>query len=84
MCDFLKLKTFMFNKKHNLKSGKAKIRKRDFKEKTRQETPQKRKDWWQTSFVIEYFDVVLFMKQKQVRKKNKETDKNKELKESKT
>ena len=33
----------MLNKKHNLKSGKAKIRKRDWKEKARQETPQKRK-----------------------------------------
>ena len=30
------------------------------------------------NFVIEYFDVVLFMKQKQRRKKRKERDKNKE------
>ena len=28
----------MLNKRHNLKSGKTKIRKRDLKEKTRQET----------------------------------------------
>ena len=35
------------------------------------------------NFVIEYFDVVLFMKQKQRRKKRKERDKNKEAKESK-
>ena len=33
----------MLNKKHNLKSGKAKKRKRDWKEKTRQETKRKRK-----------------------------------------
>ena len=39
---FLKPKTMMLNKKHSSKSGKkTKIRKRDFKEKTRQET-QKR------------------------------------------
>ena len=41
--DFLKPKTLMLNKKHNLKSGKAKIRKRDWKEKTRQETKKKEK-----------------------------------------
>ena len=35
------------------------------------------------NFVIEYSDVVLFMKQKQRRKKRKERDKNKEAKESK-
>ena len=32
------------------------------------------------NLVIEYFDVVLFMKQKQRRKKRKERDKNKEAK----
>ena len=35
------------------------------------------------NFVIEYFDVVLFMKQKQRRKKRKQRDKSKETKESK-
>ena len=40
--DFLKPKTLMLNKKHNLKSGKAKIRKRDPKEKARQETKKER------------------------------------------
>ena len=35
------------------------------------------------NFVIEYFDVVLFMKQKQRRKKRKQRDKHKEAKESK-
>ena len=35
------------------------------------------------NFVIEYFDVVHFMRQKQRRKKRKERDKNKEAKESK-
>ena len=32
------------------------------------------------NFAIEYFDVVLFMRQKQRRKKRKERDKNKEAK----
>ena len=32
----------MLNKEHNFKSGKAKIRKRDWKEKARQETKRKR------------------------------------------
>ena len=40
---FLKPKTMMLNKKHNSKSGKNKDKKRDFKEKTRQET-QKREN----------------------------------------
>ena len=31
----------MLNNKHNLKSGKIKIRERDFKEKTRQETKKR-------------------------------------------
>ena len=35
------------------------------------------------NFVIEYFDVVLFMRQKQRRKKRKDRAKNKEAKESK-
>ena len=33
----------MLNKKHNLKSGETKIRKRDLKGKTRQETRKKKK-----------------------------------------
>ena len=71
----------MLNKKHTLKPGKN-IRKRDFKEKTRQQT-KKEKILMKKNFVIEYVDVVLFMKQKQRRKKRKERDKNKEVKESK-
>ena len=70
----------MLNKEHILKSGKTKIRKRDFKEITRQET-NRRID--EKNFVIEYFDVVLFMKQNQRRKKNKERDTKKEPQESK-
>ena len=43
--------------------------------------PKKKID--EKQFVIEYFDVVLLMKQKQIRNKKKERDKNKEPKESK-
>ena len=39
---FLKPKTMMLNRKHNSKSGKTKIRKRYFKEKTRQETKKEK------------------------------------------
>ena len=39
----LKPKTLMLNKKHNLKSEKKKIRKRDLKGKARQDTIKKRK-----------------------------------------
>ena len=59
----------MLNKKHNQNQENTKIRKRDFKEKTRQETKQlhridKKK---KNIFAIESFDVVIFMKQKQRR-----------------
>ena len=54
--------------KHNLNHQEGKDKKRDFKEKTRQET-KKEKRLMKENFVIEYFDVVLFMKQKQRRKK---------------
>ena len=49
----------------------AKIRERHFKEKTRQETKKRERRLIKENFVIEYFDVVLFMKQKQRRKKRK-------------
>ena len=39
----LKPRTFMLNKRHNLKSGKTKIGKRELKGNTRQETIKKRK-----------------------------------------
>ena len=69
---FLKPNTLMLNKKHNLKSGEKKtnIRERDLKEKTRQET-KKEKRFMKKNFVIEYFDVVLFMKQKQRKMKRR-------------
>ena len=73
----------MLNKKHNLKSGKIKdMKKVSIQRETRQET-KKEKLLMKGNFAIEYFDVVLFMKQKQRRKKRKERDKNKEAKESK-
>ena len=70
----------MLDKKHNLKiRKKAKISKRDFKEKTRQETKE-RETISEKKVAIEYFDVVLFMKLKQRRKKMKEREKDKEQK----
>ena len=72
----------MLNKKHNLKSGNSKDKKRDLKEK-QDRKPQKRKNIDQEKIAIEYFDVVPFMKQKQRRKKRKERDKNKNQKKAK-
>ena len=71
----------MLNKKQNLKSGKkTKIRKGNLKEKRREETNKNEKGLMNKNFVIEYFDVVLFMKQKQRRKKKEKRDKNKKQK----
>ena len=75
---FLKLKNIHIEQE----AQKTKIIKRDLKEKTRQET-KTRERIDETNFVIEYFDVVLFMKQKPRIKRDKERGKNKEPKESK-
>ena len=73
----------MLSKKQNLTSGKkAKIRKGDLKEK-REETNKNEKGLMNKNFVIEYFDVAPFMKQKQRRNQKKERDKNKKPQESK-
>ena len=58
------------------------IRKRDLKQKSKTGN-QKKEKLFQEKNTIEYFDVFLFMKQKQWRKIRKERDKNKKLKESK-
>ena len=70
----------MLNKNITENQQKTKIRKRDFKEKTRQDT--KKIHRIDENFAIEYFDDVSFMKQKQRRQKKKEREKNKEPKES--
>ena len=72
----------MLNRKHNLKSGKNKDKKKGFETEARQETKRKRK-YFRKKITIEYFDVFLFMKQKQWTKIRKERDKNKKQKESK-
>ena len=51
--------------------------------KRREESNKNEKGLMKKNFVIEYFDVVLFMKQKQRRKKKGKRDKNKKQKESK-
>ena len=70
----------MLNKRHNLKSGKAKTRKRDLQEENKTGNKKKIDE---EHFVFESLDVVPFMKQKQRRKKMKERDKKKEPKKSK-
>ena len=54
----------MLNRKHNLKSGKSKDKKRDLKQKSKTGN-QKKENLFQEKIAIEYFDVFLFMKQKQ-------------------
>ena len=74
----------MLNKKHNLKSGKKNNKdEKGISKRKEDRKPKKDKQLTKENFVVEYFDVVLFMKQKQRRKKRKERDKNKEAKESK-
>ena len=77
---FLKEETLMLNKEHNLNLGtKTKIRKRDLKEKTRQET--KTTERIDGKNQISYFDVVLSMKEKQRNEAKKQRDKKTEAKE---
>ena len=69
----------MLNKKQNFKSGKkGKDKERGFERIKKRGTPPppKEKGLMKKNLVIEYFDVVLFMKQKQRRNKRKEKDKN--------
>ena len=70
----------------NENQQKSKIRKRDFKEKTRQET-KKDAGLMKTNFAIEYFDVVLFHETKaredRKRKREKEGTKRKKKKDKK-
>ena len=74
----------MLNKKHNLKSGKTKHKKKGFQRENKTgNTPKwERIDGKKT---LQYTILMLFffMKPKQRRKKNEERDKNKETKESK-
>ena len=69
----------MLNKKHNLKSGNSKDKRKGFATKNKKET-KKRERISGKKNAIEYFDVVLFMKQKQRRKERKDRDKNQETK----
>ena len=73
----------MLNRKHNLKSGKSKDKKKGFETEKQDRKPKERENISGKKNAIEYFDVFLFMKQKQWRKKRKERDKNKKQKESK-
>ena len=78
----LKPKTLMLNKKHNLKWGNSKDKKKELETKKGRKL-KKEKRFQKKKLAIEYFDVVPFMKEKQRRKKNKERDRNKEPKDNK-
>ena len=68
----------MLNNKHNSKSGKRKIRKRDFKEKTRQETKKREHIHLKPrncNFIFSCCSI-------HERKNNEKRDKNKKQKES--
>ena len=68
---FLKPKTMMLNKKHNSKSGKkTKIRKRDFKEKTRQETQKREHFDEQKKFQFNIF-MLFFSRNKSTEERKK-------------
>ena len=54
----------MLNRKHNLKSGKSKDKKKGFETEKQDRKPKERENISGKN-AIEYFDVFLFMKQKQ-------------------
>ena len=76
-------KTIDVEQKHNCKSGKHKDKKKRFQRANKTGYQERERIDKKATFVIEYVDVVLFMKPKQRRNNNKERDKNKEPKESK-
>ena len=80
----LKPKTFMLNKKkHNLKSGETKIRKRDLKGKTRKETIKKKKRLMKQINCNFKFSCCSFQKNKSKEEGKMKRRQNKKQKESK-
>ena len=74
----------MLNKKQNLKSGKKQRYGKGICKKKEERKPTKNeKGLMKKNFLIEYFDVVLFKKQKHRRKKKEKRDQNKKQKGSK-
>ena len=78
----LKPKTSMLNKKHNLKSGNSKDKKKGVERKTRQETEKKRNDWWRKNCNWIFWCCSFHETKAKKKQKNKET-KTKTPKESK-
>ena len=72
---FLKPRTLMLNKKHNLKSGKSKDKKKGFQRENKTENQKRRERVDENKCALEYFDVVPFMKQRPKRQKKKKTKK---------
>ena len=56
---FLKPKTLMLNKKHNLKSGNSKGKKKGFERKTRQENPPKERIFMKR--ILQFNILMLFL-----------------------
>ena len=79
---FLKPKTMMLNKKHNSKSGKTKIRKRDFKEKTRQETQKREHFDEEKKFQFNIF-MLFFSRNKSTEDRTKKETKTRKKKKAK-
>ena len=78
---FLKPKTLMLNKKHNLKSGKSKDKKKEFERKNKTWNPKKRKYWW--SKLLQLNILMLFLswnRNKEERKGKNETKTRKQKK----
>ena len=74
----------MLNKKHNLKSGKSKDKKKAFETEKQDRKPKKRENIsGKKDIAIENVHVVLFMKQKQRRKKNEKETKTRNKKKAK-
>ena len=59
-----KMKTFMLTETHNWKNDKNKIKRRDLKGKTKQETPKNRNNWWKNLSNVIFF---LWNKRKETR-----------------
>ena len=70
----LKPKTIMLNKNITQNQGDNKDKKKGFERKSKTGNQKKRKDW-RKQIAIEYFDVVLFVKQKQRRNNRKKRQK---------
>ena len=66
------MKTFMLTKTHNWKNEKNKIKKRVLKDKTKQETPKNKNNWWKKPFKCK---ILSWNKHKETRQKKQQKNK---------